>query len=153
MRHSVFGKKLSRSKNERSRLRCNLLRSLIIEDKIVTSRAKAKAIQNLIEKLISRAKLGTAAERQRAARLLTDKKALAKLWLQAQTRFAGRGSGFTRIIYLGQRRGDATQIVQLSFVDAPVETEKPVKAVQTVKEIKTKLETKPRIKSERKNKL
>ncbi len=120
MRHSNFGYKLSRTKNERQQLFRNLLRALITHGKITTTRAKAKAIVPTIEKLITKAKKGSEQKRREALAVLVDKKVTAQLWDMAKTRFAHRQSGFTQIIKLGYRRGDATEEVQLRFVDEAV---------------------------------
>lgn len=143
MRHSYFGRKLSRTKNERQQLFRNLLRAVIVHGKITTSLAKAKAIQPTIEKLITKAKEGSETKRREALSVLADKPTTDQLWERAKTQFAGRQSGFTRIIRLGSRRGDATEEVQLRFVDEttaimPVATPvknspKPVKKVQKAK--------------------
>ena len=120
MRHSNFGYKLSRTKNERQQLFRNLLRALIIHGKITTTRAKAKAIVPTIEKLITKAKEGSEEKRRAALSVLVDKKVTAQLWEMGKTQFANRQSGFTQIIRLGLRRGDATEEVQLRFVDEAV---------------------------------
>lgn len=140
MRHSVFGKKLSRTKNERARLRYNLLRSLILHGEIKTTKAKAKAVQALIEKLITKAKTGTEQKRREVETIISDKKIIAMLWNDAKTRFAKRQSGFTRVVLLGQRRGDASEMVLLSFVDNKVE--EAIVPVKKTEAVKVKAETK-----------
>ena len=136
MRHSVFGRKLSRTKNERRRLFWGLLRDLVLRGKIETTKAKAKAVQPLIEKLITKAKKGTGAAR-RIERIIPDKKVVKSLLDQAATRFAKRTSGYTRIVKLGSRLGDNTETVFLEFVDEEVRVEQltPRKAVAEEKKI------------------
>ena len=131
MRHAVFGKKLSRTKNERRRLFAGLVRDLILRNGITTTIAKAKAVQPLIEKLITKAREGSEVNRRRVDAVITDRKITAQLFDEAKTRFAARTSGFTRIIKLGKRKGDATDIALLSFVDEKVvvETIAPKKPV------------------------
>lgn len=114
MRHSVFGKKLSRTKNERRRLLQSLSREIIVHGSIRTTVAKAKAVQPLIEKLITSAKKES---KEVLKRTLSDWKVEKLLLSDAKTRFSGRSSGFTRIIKLGTRAGDNTEEVMLSFVD------------------------------------
>ena len=130
MRHSVFGRKLSRTKNQRRRLFAGLVRDLLIHDRIVTSVAKAKAVQPIVEKLITKAREGSEANRRRVLAVLTDRELTRKLFDEAKTRFALRTSGFTRIVKAGVRLGDATQTAILSFVDERViaEVVKPGKA-------------------------
>jgi large subunit ribosomal protein L17 len=121
MRHSVFGRSLSRTTNERKRLFAGLVRSLLERDMIVTTIAKAKAVQPIIEKLISRAKLGKESDYRLLLQTVNDRNSVKRLMEDAKTRFAGRTSGYTRIIKLGKRLGDASEMVQFSFVDPRVE--------------------------------
>lgn len=123
MRHNVYGRKLSRTKNERRRLFQGLVKDLIKHGNIETSLAKAKAIQPMVDKLITKAKHGKGGQFRTIQRTLADKE-IAKLFLsEIQTRFIHRTSGFTRIIRLGQRLGDATEQVRLQFVDERVVTD------------------------------
>lgn len=123
MRHNVYGAKLSRTKNERRRLFQGLVKDLIKHGIIETSLAKAKAIQPMVDKLITKAKQGKTGQFRTVQRTLADKD-IAKLFLsEIQTRFINRSSGFTRIIRVGQQIGDATEQVRLQFVDERVVTE------------------------------
>ena len=143
MRHSVFGKKLSRDTDERKRLYIVLVRNLFTRDAIITTMAKAKAVQPIVEKLITKAKKGARIGKSEIFALLDDKVVAAKLMEEAKTRFSTRSSGYTRIIKLGKRASDASEMVQFSFVDvrvavpvvktipAKTKAEKPVK--ETVK--------------------
>lgn len=135
MRHSVFGRKLSRSKNERRRLLQGLARDLVIHGSIRTTVAKAKAVQSYVEKLVTLAKKGSVRE---VEKVLASKDIEKLLNTDAKTRFAGRSSGFTRIIRLGKRLGDATEEVFLQFVDSRVQVSavKPEKKVEKVKPVK-----------------
>ncbi|KKT47371.1 MAG: 50S ribosomal protein L17 [Candidatus Gottesmanbacteria bacterium GW2011_GWA2_44_17] len=135
MNHSVFGKKLSRTKNERKRLFSNLIRDIILHGKIVTSQAKAKAVQPLMEKLISKAKKGTDANRRRILQTIPHGDIVDMLLRDAKDRFSQRTSGFTRIIKIGNIRSDGSEEVMLSFVDEAIVRE-PVKYEQ--KETKNK---------------
>lgn len=120
MRHSVFGRKISRTKNERRRLFRSLVRELILHGRITTTLAKAKSVQPLIEQLVTKAKKGTDQKRREVRSVLGDPWSVTKLFDDASTRFASRGSGFTRIVKLGTRTGDGAQYVLLSFVDEEV---------------------------------
>lgn len=117
MRHGVGGKKLSRTKNQRTGLFRNLMRSLVLEDRIVTSHAKAKAIQGTMEKLITRSKKGGDANNRLVLSVLDQKRSVQMLQSYAKSRFSVRQSGFTRIIRMGHRRGDGAEEVMLTFVD------------------------------------
>ena len=130
MRHSVFGRKFSRTKNERRRLLQGLVRDLLVHGAIKTSLQKAKASQPMIEKLITKAKDGSRASVNQIEKVLASKDIEAALLADAKTRFANRNSGFTRIIHLGKRLGDATEEVLFQLVDEKVVAEvvKPVSA-------------------------
>lgn len=148
MRHGYFGKKLSRNTNERRRLLMVLARQLIRYGSIETSLTKAKAVQPMVEKLITKAKAGTHVSQQQMMKNLADPSSVQTLLSWAPTRFANRNSGFTRIIKLGTRLGDGTEKVALSFVDpAPIVTpQTALEKKESKKEVKA---AKPR---ERKSK-
>lgn len=120
MRHGYFGRKLSRTKNERRGLLRNLARDLFLKSSLQTTLAKAKAVQPFVEKLITLAKKGTDRKRQEVMQELPYKDAVKKLFGDAETRFSKRISGFTSIIKLGTRMGDNSQIALLRFVDQDV---------------------------------
>jgi large subunit ribosomal protein L17 len=123
MRHSYYGKKLSRTKNERRRLFQGLARDLILRGRITTTLAKAKAVQPLVEKIITNAKKGTNSGINEVRKVLADKKSVDAFLKDAKTRFAARTSEYTRIIKLGVLRSDASLMATLSFVDERVETD------------------------------
>lgn len=150
MRHSYYGKKLSRTKNERRRLFQGLARDMILRGRITTTLAKAKAVQPLIEKIITNAKKGTNAGVNEVRKVLADKKSVDAFLKDAKTRFADRTSGYTRIIKLGIMRSDASNMATLSFVDERVETDvipmkKGNKKEGKVEGKKVKIEKKPKI--------
>lgn len=124
MKHGYFGRKLSRTNNERRRLFMVLIRDLVTKGSIRTTLAKAKAVQPLVDSVITSVKKGTNASLSHARKVLADEKVLSVLTDMTKTRFAKRTSGYTRIIRLGLRRGDAAEAVQFEFVDpAPVAAE------------------------------
>lgn len=123
MRHAVFGRKLSRTKNERRRLFQGLARDLIVHGAIRTTLAKAKAVQPLVEKLITKAKYGEHIDVVQIQRVLDTRQLTEQLLADAKTRFFGRTSGFTKIVKMGKRLGDAAEEVLLSFVDERVVAE------------------------------
>jgi len=123
MRHSVYGRNFSRTSDEKKRLFTGLVRSLLISGSIDTTIAKAKAVQPMVEKLVTRAKMGKPSDLRRVMRTIPDREIAKRLMEESKTRFAGRNSGYTRIIKLGKREGDATEMVQFSFVDARIVTE------------------------------
>ncbi|MBI5619538.1 50S ribosomal protein L17 [Candidatus Gottesmanbacteria bacterium] len=121
MRHSVFGRKFSRTKNERKHLFAGLVRALLLHGSIKTTVAKAKAVQPIVEKLVTKAKAGRDVDRRIILRLLDDTEVVDQLLSDAKTRFGNRTSGFTRIVRLGKRLGDAAEVALLQFVDERVE--------------------------------
>lgn len=116
-----------------------LARQLIQKSSIQTSLAKAKAVQPMVEKLITSAKKGTMSAQREILKNISDSQSLQMLLSWVPTRFASRKSGFTRIIKIGTRLGDGTEKVALSFVDpAPVSTPSQAVKVTKPKEVKPK---------------
>ncbi len=151
MRHSVYGRKLSRTNDERKRLFTVLTRDLFIHGAITTTVAKSKAVQPQVEKLITRAKTGGDANRRMVIAALGDRVLADQMLDEAKTRFAGRQSGFTRIIKLGKRHSDASEMAKFSFVDDRVvaevvkpKAEKKAEGKTESKKIAAPVETKPK---------
>ncbi len=127
MRHHVAGKTLNRAGGPRTALRRNLVTDLLRYGRIRTTRAKAQAIRGQAERLISIAKRGLAAEKEDAARgiharrlvaaRVNDPAVVKKLFSEIAPRYAERPGGYTRMYKLGQRRGDAAEMVLLELVD------------------------------------
>ncbi len=124
MRHRVAGYKLSRGKDERGALRRNLVKQLFEHERIRTTHAKALAVRGQAERLITLAKHGNEAgdekmvhARRLAAARLSDAKAVKKLFEDIAPRFEDRLGGYTRIIKLGPRHGDAAEMVLLELVE------------------------------------
>src|SRR3972149_1417818 len=116
MRHSYFGKKLSRTKNERKRLLRELARSLIHYGRIRTTLAKAKAGQPLSEKAVTKAKRGAGGDKGQLMKVLADK-SVNRLIALGKASLASRDRGFTQIVRLGRRAGDGSEEVILRFMD------------------------------------
>ena len=125
MRHQVAGKKLSRTKDQRTGLRRTMIRQLFTHERIQTTRAKAESIRGEAEKLITLARnSGEATEIQKvnarrlaAARLGGDPVIVKKLFDDIGPRFAKRNGGYTRMFRLGPRQGDAADMVLLELVE------------------------------------
>ncbi len=124
MRHRVAGYKLGRSKGARIALRRNLIKQLLTHERIRTTRAKAAAIRNEVERLITLAARSAQAEpaqqvaaRRLAAARLGDHRIIPRLFDEIAPRFAGRNGGYTRLIKLGPRRGDSAEMVILELVE------------------------------------
>ena len=117
MRHRRTRHKLSRDASHRRALLKNLSRDLIEHERIKTSQAKAKAVKPEVEKLVTLAKRDDLhARRQALAALGQDKFIVHKLFEEVAPRYAERPGGYTRIVKLGPRRSDATEMVFLEFV-------------------------------------
>lgn len=117
MRHAKQRNKLSRSSAHRRALMRNLSRELIEHERIRTSQAKAKAVKPRIEKLITLARRGDLhARRQALSELGQDKFLVHKLFEEIAPRYAERPGGYTRIVKLGPRRSDSTEMVFLELV-------------------------------------
>jgi large subunit ribosomal protein L17 len=117
MRHKKTKHKLSRDSAHRKSLLMNLSKELIEHERIKTSEAKAKAVKPEIEKLITLAKRGDLhARRQALSTLAQDKFAVHKLFVEVAPRYAERPGGYTRIMKLGPRRSDATEMVYIELV-------------------------------------
>ena len=124
MRHQVVGKRLSRSKGHRIALRKNLMKDLFRHERIKTTKAKAAAVRGGAEKLITLAKKGNEAgeakavhARRLAAARLNDNEIVMKLFDDIAPRYVDRPGGFTRVIKLGPRLGDAAEMVILELVE------------------------------------
>lgn len=117
MRHGKQRHKLSRDTAHRRALLRNLCREVIDHERIQTSQAKAKAVKPQLEKLITLAKRGDLhARRQALSQLGQDKFLVHKLFEEIAPRYAERPGGYTRIIKLGPRRSDSTEMVFLELV-------------------------------------
>jgi large subunit ribosomal protein L17 len=117
MRHGMKRNKLGRDSAHRKSLMCNLSKELIEHERIKTSQAKAKAAKPEIEKLITLAKRGDLhARRQALSALRQDKFAVHKLFDEIAPRYAERPGGYTRIVKIGPRKSDSTEMVFLELV-------------------------------------
>jgi len=116
MRKNVFGRRLSRDKNERKALFKNLMSSLVLNESIKTTESKAKAIKGEVDKLVAKARK----EEGLAKKLLEQSlfsKAVKKMISDIAPRFNGRNGGYTRIVRLGKRFGDDAQVVLMEWVE------------------------------------
>ena len=117
MRHQRTRHKLSRDAAHRKALLRNLCKEVIAHERIETSQAKAKAVKPEIEKLITLAKRGDLHSRRLALSSLgQDKFIVHKLFEDVAPRYEARNGGYTRILKLGPRRSDATEMVYLELV-------------------------------------
>jgi len=147
MRHLKRTAKLGRTGTHRNRMLANMVCSLIKHRRVKTTLAKAKVARSVAEKMVTLGKAGTLHDRRLAsARLFQDEDAVKTLFdVIAPTQKERRG-GYTRIIRLGQRVGDAAQMAILEFVDVPVAEDISAPAEDgsaTQAKVETKAEEKP----------
>ena len=124
MRHLKAGRKLGRTKGHRKALLSNLVRALFIEERIKTTEAKGKEVVGIADRLITLGKKGELAARRQAARVVRDKDTLSKLFKDIAPRFAERPGGYTRLIKLPPRLGDAASLVLVELVERSEEKKK-----------------------------
>ena len=136
MRHLKRTAKLGRTSEHRNAMLANLVCSLIEHKRVTTSLAKAKAARSVAEKMVTLGKKGTIAHRRLAVARLHQEKAAKTLFTEIAPAFKGRRSGYTRIIKLGQRQGDASQSAILEWVDSVVPAAPAAPAAETKAEEK-----------------
>ena len=117
MAHRIDGRKLSRKQGPRLALYKNLAVSVLRYERVRTTEAKAKEIRGQVERLITIAKVGDLNARRRViSEFPNEPLVMNKLFDEIAPKYADRTSGYTRIIRIGQRQGDAAEIVQLELV-------------------------------------
>jgi len=131
MKKNVFGRKLSRDKNERKALFKSLMSALVIQERIITTEAKAKAIRADVEKLVTKAKGGSNAAKLVLQQSLS-KEAFDKILKDIAPRFTNKQGGYVRLIKAGKRFGDDAPVVVMEWTEvaqaiAPVQSEKKAK--------------------------
>jgi large subunit ribosomal protein L17 len=117
MRHHRAGKKLGRDAAHRRALYANLAGSLIEHGRIKTTEAKAKAVKPFAEQMITLGKRGDLSARRQALARLRSQDVVHVLFAEVAPRFTDRPGGYTRIVKLGPRAGDAAEMVYLELVD------------------------------------
>ncbi len=120
MRHQRSGKKLGRDSSHRRALYANLASALIEHERIQTTLAKAKAVKPIAEQMITLGRRGDIHARRQAVAFLGSKDIVHKLFDELGPRYAERPGGYSRIIRLGPRPGDAAEMVYLELVDTPL---------------------------------
>ena len=117
MQHNRAGRKLRRTTSHRLAMFSNQLASLMTHERIETTLTKAKELRPLAERLVTRAKNDGVAARRHVARWIPDRTTVKKLFETIAPRFVDRPGGYTRILRLGARKGDAAEAAILEFVD------------------------------------
>lgn len=124
MRHKKSGKTLGRKKDQRTALRRTLVNQLFANERIRTTHAKAKAVRGQADRLITLAKKGNAADdagmvhaRRLAAARMSNPEVVKTLFDDIAPRFENRQGGYTRIVKLGPRHGDAAEMALLELIE------------------------------------
>jgi large subunit ribosomal protein L17 len=121
MRHLKRTAKLGRTGTHRNAMLANLVCSLIIHKRVQTTVAKAKAARSVAEKMVTLGKSGTVSDRRLAVGRLHNEQAAKILFTELAPVFKDRSGGYTRIIRLHQRQGDAAELAILEWIEAPIE--------------------------------
>ena len=135
MRHQRVMKKFGRSTEHRQMLMKSLVTNLILAESIKTTLPKAKEARKDADKIVTIAKKGDLAARRLAASRLLDPAAVKKLFEKIAPAMKDRKGGYTRIVKLGTRRGDAAEMCILQWVTAGVNAAEPAKE-EPAKEVK-----------------
>ncbi|NLK46574.1 MAG: 50S ribosomal protein L17 [Treponema sp.] len=152
MNHKNGFNPLSRTTAHRRAMSRNMVTSLFRYERITTTKAKALAVRKAAEKLITRSKVDSVHNRRQAARFIQDDIVLAKLFNEIGPRMKDRAGGYTRVLKLGFRQGDAADMVILELVDykLDVENKKEKKDSKPAKKTAEKAETKAAEKGKKK---
>ena len=143
MRHGLVNRKLGRTSSHRNALFRNQLSSLIEHERIITTLPKAKELRPQIERLITLGRNDNVHNRRQAQRVVAEPALISKLFDTLAPRFANTPGGYTRIIKLGARRGDAAEMAILEFVGyEPKIEEKSAPATESKKQAKPAAEPK-----------
>lgn len=123
MKHKNGFNPLSRNASHRRAMHRNMVTSLFKFERVTTTQPKALEVRRTAEKLITRAKVDTVHNRRQVARFISDPAILAKLFTDIGPRMKDRAGGYTRVLKLGFREGDAAEVAILELVDYKLETE------------------------------
>lgn len=119
MRHKIGQRKLHRTTSHRLAMLNNMVTSLLEHGAIRTTLPKAKEVRPLAERIITLGKKGGLSNVRLAARMVKDRDVLQKVFSEYKERYANRPGGYTRIVRLGFRRGDAAEMALIELVDRP----------------------------------
>ncbi len=144
MQKKVLGRKFSRGRKGRTALFRSLVRAVVVSGKITTTKAKAKAVQKILENSVTQAKKKSITGRRKLLRELgNDRQTVETLFNKIAPLFEKRSGGYTKITYLPRRLGDRAEMAVIEFVEKVKEEEKKTKAKkETKKEVKVEKEKK-----------
>lgn len=130
MRHLVASKKLGRNSAQRKALLRNLVTSFMEKERIRTTLAKAKATRPLAEKMITLSRTNSLHARRRALRFIYKKDVVKKMFEEIGPRFSERPGGYTRIVKLGSRAGDGTEMAVLEMIGSEFQKKSKKKSIK-----------------------
>lgn len=116
MRHAKKYKRLGTDASHRRAILRNLATEILKHEKITTTQARARAVRPVIDKLITLAKKGNLHARRQISELISEEEVIKKLFSEVVTRYEDRPGGYTRILKLGPRKGDAASMVVIELV-------------------------------------
>ena len=145
MRHGMVNRKLGRTSAHRNALFRNQLSSLIDRERIITTLPKAKELRPQVERLVTIGKTDNVHNRRQVFRVVGDETLVAKVFDTLGPRFAERPGGYTRIIKIGPRRGDAAETAIIEFVGYEVKVEEKPEAPAKGKKTAPKKEAEPEV--------
>ena len=131
MRHGKKGRKLNRTASHKKAMLNNMATSLFTNGKVRTTLPKAKELRGVAERLISFAKRGDLHARRQVLRRIQNKVVITKLFEEIGPSFADRGGGYTRILKLGPRRGDSSELCLIELVADDAITESDVEETES----------------------
>jgi large subunit ribosomal protein L17 len=144
MRHRKVSRRLVSTTEHRIALMRNQVRDLFKHGRITTTLAKAKELRRYAEKMITLAKKGDLASRRRALAFIQDKEIVRKLFSEIREKYLDRPGGYTRIVRLGQRRGDAAPLVIVELVEEKLTFRKSRLTSERLKKLQEFIERKKR---------
>jgi large subunit ribosomal protein L17 len=121
MRHRTGGRKLNRNSSHRKALFRNMVTSLLEHERITTTDAKAKELRGITDRMITLGKRGDLHARRQALSVIRSKEVAAKVFDELADRYRDRPGGYTRVIKVGHRHGDAAPVSIIELVDRPGE--------------------------------
>ena len=147
MRHQKAGKKLNRTGSHRNAMFRNMVTSLFEHGRIRTTDAKVKELRRWADRMITLAKRGDLHARRQALGVMRDKTVVHKLFEEASERFGQRAGGYTNIVKIGRRRGDAAPISLIELVTPKEKKERKKKKPKSVKKTADKVKKETPVKA------
>jgi len=150
MRHRKAGKKLNRTGSHRNAMFRNMVTSLFEHGRIQTTDAKAKELRRWADRMVTLAKRGDLHARRQALAVMRDKTVVHKLFEEAVDRFGDRVGGYTNVVKIGRRRGDAAPVSLVELVTPKEKKEQKKKKKKTAKKVTEKAKEKTTAKAKEK---